>query len=176
MKVTIVCHRKAYPQEVLTQLEPVLRAVGFDWREIIELFQARLRQKGFEVFEIPDDPNDQYATDDLRYLQITNEGTDASNKVTAPQLLRPSEIIRCADGTYRQGFRLHFRGWPANNPVETLFIPEHNGFHRGDLVECRYDAEKNEWRQAGEGRRVIANWKEFPCAAEDAVGSTALAQ
>jgi hypothetical protein len=169
MTITIVCYRKAYPQEILTQLEPVLRKVGFTWKEIIGLFEERLREKGFEVFEIPDDPNDPCATDELRYLEITNEGAGVSNesKLPAPQVLRPSEIIRCKDGAYRQGFRLHSHGWPAERPIEKLFVPEYNGFHIGDLVQCRYDKEKCEWRPTGESKRVIARWEKAPSKSRD---------
>ena len=162
MKITVVCYRKAYPQEILTQLEPVLRQVGLDWVEIVALFQGKLREKGFEIQEISDAPGEAWNAGDVHYLRITNEGANATteSRLPAPQVLRPSEIIRYEDGTYRQGFRLHARGWPENQPRETLFIPAYNAFHVGDLVECCHDEETREWRPSGQTRRVLANWTE----------------
>jgi hypothetical protein len=45
MTIALSCYRKAYPQEILFQLEPVLRKIGIRWWEIIGLFQEYLRQR-----------------------------------------------------------------------------------------------------------------------------------
>ena len=175
MRITIVCYRKAYPQEILTQLEPVLREAGFDWKEIIALFRDKLQEKGgFQVFEIPDDPSDPFATDDIRFLQVLNEWSDAEgqSKLPAPQVLQSAEIMRYNDGTYRQGFRLHSQGLLQKTTVATLFVPDYNKYDIGVLVECHYDKESGAWRPAGEERRVVADWKDLPAKPSKSVNSS----
>lgn len=154
MKITVACYRKAYPQEILFQLEPVLRKAGLRWWEIIGLLQEELRRRGFEVFDVTEDEEG-----DSHYICVTDgkEHLEDSHPHLA-QLMRPSEIIRRDDGSYQQGFRLHSRGWPAEQTVETLFVPDYNGIHVGDLVECRYDTREAVWRPGGKTKRVAAPW------------------
>lgn len=163
MKITVSCYRKAYPQEILFQLEPVLRKAGFMWWDLVGLFQEELRRRGFEVLDVTED-----GEGDSHYICVTDEkeGIDGS-KLHAAQAMRPSEIIRRGDGTYQQGFRLHSRGWPADKPVETLFVPDYNGFHAGDLVQCRYDEKDRVWIPTGKTQSVAAPWNPASLAASE---------
>lgn len=160
MKITVICHRKAYPQEILFQLEPVLRKAGLRWWDIIGLLQEELKEKGFKVREITKDYASPNEDDDLSYLCITDEKAEPIDESRFPygQLFRPSELIREDDGSYRQGFRLHSRGWHGVKPVETLFVPDDHGFGTGELVECHYDTKQAVWRPSGKTERVAAAW------------------
>lgn len=95
MKITVICHRKAYPQEILFQLEPVLRKAGLRWWDIIGHFQAELKEKGFEVHEITKDYASPNEDDDLSYLCITDEKAEPIDESRFPygQVVRPSELI-----------------------------------------------------------------------------------
>jgi len=138
MTIALSCYRKAYPQEILFQLEPVLRKIGIRWWEIIGLFQEYLRQKGFEVFEVDPGWPDGYETDEIHFLHITNEKVPSIDPKLGPraQIVRPSELIRQADGSCVQGFHLHLDPWGGHEPVETLFVPDDGCLHSGDLVKC----------------------------------------
>jgi hypothetical protein len=91
-RILVTCYRKAYPQEVLHQLEPVLRKAGFRWWDIIGLFQKELRKRGFQVYEIPDGQIGPPDGGDIRYVFITDEREDLNDScpLPAPQVLRPS--------------------------------------------------------------------------------------
>lgn len=162
MNITVICHRKAYPQEILFQLEPVLRKAGLRWWDIIGLFQEELKERGFKVSEITDEYASPNEDGDLSYLSISDETAEPIDQSRLPygQVVRPSELIREEDGSYHQGFRLHSRGWHAVKPVETLFVPEYHEFHTGKLVQCRYDRKEDVWIPTGKTEPVAAPWNE----------------
>jgi hypothetical protein len=74
MTIGVVCYRKAYPQEILFQVEPVLRHVGMKWWEILGLLKPYLRERGFEMHVWnPGDPSAQL--DEFTFVSITNDRT-----------------------------------------------------------------------------------------------------
>lgn len=158
--ILVTCYRKAQPQEILFQLEPVLRKAGFTVNDILSLFQEELRNRGFEIYEVPDGVIGPLDGGDLRFVYITNDKGDSVDyeRLPAAQIMRPSDVIQQDDGSYRQGFRLHARGWPVRGNVETLFVPEYNGIHKGELVECRWDKAEVVWRPTGKTKAVAAPW------------------
>lgn len=162
--IGVMCYRKAYPQEVLFQLEPVLRKAGIRPVQIIAALQPLLEEQGFRIFvhDLSDDPY--FGSDDWMFLTISNQPNGAPSTVSDPapaRWMRPSVIIRQPDGTLEQGFRLHGRGLdPAEGPLETLFVPDHDGFPTGELVECRWDKAEAVWKPTGKARKVAMPWDE----------------
>ena len=73
MKTYIKCYRKAYPEEILKQLEPVLRDAGFMWHDIVAAFQGELEKRGLKIYVEPDDLTDQMAGSEYTYLCISDE-------------------------------------------------------------------------------------------------------
>ena len=44
--------------------------------------------------------------------------------------------------------------------METLFVPDHNGFHIGDLIQCHYVKKDRVWIPTGKTQKVAAPWNE----------------
>lgn len=77
MNTYVKCFRKAEPEEILAQLQPLLTEKQFMWQDIISAFQEPLRKRGLEIFVVPDDDTDPNASGDWTYLCITDENLES---------------------------------------------------------------------------------------------------
>ncbi|MHC1769454.1 MAG: hypothetical protein AB9869_35085 [Verrucomicrobiia bacterium] len=160
--IGVMLYRKAKPQEILFQLEPVLRRAGLLPHQIISLLEKPLAKSGFKVFL--HDLSDSDCTGDWRFLTITDAKEGVPETATNPRAarwMRPSEIIRWSNGGVTQGFRLIPRGRHlAPKPVETLYVPDNDGFHTGELVECAWDELGGTWTPTGKSKTVSMPWNQ----------------
>ena len=72
MNTEIIFYRKAYPEEYLSQLAPVLRESGLLYHEVIEALQPLLLKKGVRVL-VKDDEQLKAITEELTPILFTTE-------------------------------------------------------------------------------------------------------
>jgi len=164
LSIGVVSYRKAYPQEILVQLEPVLREVGMTPEEVLGCFEEFFRMRGFHIISCEPQPNGQDQSGEFDYLVVTNiPGSKAMSVVSEcppVQVIRPTEIIRMEDGRTVQGFRLGEYAWSAKKPIETLFVPDYGHLFKGTLIACLWDDTKAVWIPTGKTKRVAMPWNE----------------
>ena len=161
IRARIVCPRKIDPQFILFQLEPVLRKLNLRYGvSTLSLFADFFESKGITIRECPleiDNP----LNCELTFFDLLSEGEeDIGASPPKSQTMLPSTIIRLQDGSEVQGFSLRAPFDHRTLPAETFYIPDHNSFHIGALVECTYDRTEEVWKANGKGKRVQAAWNE----------------
>jgi hypothetical protein len=162
IRVRIVCPRKAYPQLILFQLEPVLRKLNLVYGvQVLGLFADLLKAHGITIRECPLDIENPLSGE-LSFYDLTSEDARDTGTASPPpmQTMRASEVIRWTDGSDKQAFSLEARGHYRVLPIKAFFIPDDNSYHIGTLVECEYDRAEGVWRATGKTKSVAAPWNE----------------